>query len=70
MVGVFGEGCTTAAGKPSIEVGSGATVLTASTFAAYPPAERTKVSSPIGLGDKNSSDALPPMAPASALTIT
>ena len=48
----------------------GASVWKASTFAAYPPAERTNVSSPMAVGCRNSSLRLPPIAPASALTIT
>ncbi len=70
MVGVSGVSRTTAAGASSQLTGSGATVVTASTLAAYPPAERTKVSSPCGLGWRNSSLAEPPMAPETAETMT
>ncbi|SKV39842.1 Uncharacterised protein [Mycobacteroides abscessus subsp. abscessus] len=49
----------------------GAGVMTASTLAAYPDStHRTKVSSPVGLSARNSSEALPPMAPEVAATIT
>jgi hypothetical protein len=50
--------------------GGGAGVVTASTFAAYPPSETTKVSSPTGVGWRNSSEREPPIAPASAWQIT
>ncbi len=69
-MGVFGESKITASGCPSIGSDSGATVVKASTLAAYPPAERTKVSSPMGVGCRNSSDFEPPIAPASAATMT
>jgi hypothetical protein len=39
-------------------------------LAAYPPAERTKVSSPFSAIARNSSEAEPPIAPDIALTIT
>lgn len=49
---------------------AGAAVVNASTLAAYPPSVRTEVSSPIAVGCRNSSLFDPPIAPASALTIT
>jgi hypothetical protein len=70
MVGVSGESNTTGSGRPSTGSGSGASVVNASTLAAYPPAERTNVSSPIGVGCRNSSLFEPPIAPASASTMT
>ena len=45
-------------------------MVTASTFAAYPPADRTKVSSPTAEGCMNSSEREPPMAPEVAETAT
>ena len=44
--------------------------MTASTFAAYPPGPRTKVSSPVSDSARNSSLAEPPIAPDIADTIT
>ena len=70
IVGVAGESNTTGAGNPSMLRASGTTERKASTFAAYPPSVRTKLSSPIGVGCKNSSLRDPPIAPASACTIT
>ena len=70
MVGVFGEAKTIAAGVEDESTSGEGAKLTASTFAAKPPADLTKVSSPIGEGFKNSSDFEPPIAPASAFTIT
>ena len=70
MVGVFGESLTAAAGVSAEAISSAWENRIASTFAAKPPADRTKVSSPIGDGQRNSSDFEPPMAPASAFTIT
>ena len=69
MVGVSGESNTSAAGASSMGRGAGARVRNASTFAAYPPAERTNVSSPMGVGCRNSSLRDPPIAPACAETI-
>ena len=45
-------------------------MVTASTLAAYPPGERTKVSSPTVVGCRNSSLLDPPIAPDIAETIT
>ncbi len=70
MVGVSGVSSTCAAGASSNGTGSGTGVVTASTLAAYPPGERTKVSSPIGVGMRNSSLREPPIAPDIAATIT
>jgi hypothetical protein len=70
MVGVAGVSSTCASGSPSNGIDSGTTVRTASTLAAYPPAERTKVSSPIAVGCRNSSLFDPPIAPDIAETIT
>ena len=70
MVGVFGDSWISAAGVFEASISSATSNRIASTFAAKPPEERTKVSSPIGAGHKNSSDFEPPIAPASALTIT
>ncbi len=69
IVGVSGESKTSAAGTPEASRGAGARVRNASTFAAYPPGERTKVSSPTGVGCMNSSLRDPPIAPAWAETI-
>jgi hypothetical protein len=69
-VGVPGVSCTLALAAPR----SAATWyrrITASTLAAYPDrSNRTKVSSPISLSARNSSDALPPIAPETAETMT
>ena len=70
MVGVSGVSSTCAAGASSNAIASGTTVVTASTFAAYPPGERTNVSSPIAVGVRNSSERDPPMAPDVAATTT
>ena len=70
MVGVFGESKTTGAASASKGTGSAGAVLNASTFAAYPPADRTKVSSPIAVGCRNSSLRAPPISPLSAATMT
>ncbi|GMA85538.1 hypothetical protein GCM10025868_07880 [Angustibacter aerolatus] len=70
MVGESGVSSTCAAGASSSGSGSGTTVVTASTLAAYPPGERTYVSSPTGDVARNSSDAEPPIAPDTACTIT
>jgi hypothetical protein len=62
---------TLASGCPSIGTDSGTAVTTASTLAAYPDSRhRTNVSSPISLSARNSSDALPPIAPDTAETMT
>jgi hypothetical protein len=71
MVGVLGVWCTSAAGLSSMDSAGGAGVTTASTLAAKPDSVlRTKVSSPVGLSARNSSDAEPPIAPEVAATIT
>ena len=71
MVGVSPVVCTTGSGRPSVRAAAGAGVVTASTLAAYPDStQRTKVSSPISDSARNSSEALPPMAPDTAETIT
>ena len=71
IVGVPGVSYTLASGSPSIGSDSGTAVITASTLAAYPDSRhRTKVSSPISLSARNSSDALPPIAPDTAETMT
>jgi hypothetical protein len=71
MVGVPGVSYTLASGCPSIGGDCGTAVITASTLAAYPDSrQRTNVSSPISLSARNSSDALPPIAPETADTIT
>src|SRR5690606_20909162 len=70
MVAVSGVSYTLGSGSPSIGRGSGAGVTTASTLAAYPDSgHRTKVSSPTSLSARNSSDALPPIAPDTAETM-
>jgi hypothetical protein len=71
IVGVSPVSCTTASARPSNGMGSGGEVMTASTLAANPDSRhRTKVSSPTSLSARNSSDALPPMAPDTAETMT
>ena len=71
IVGVSRVSYTLASGCPSIGGDSGTAVITASTLAAYPDSRhRTKVSSPISLSARNSSDALPPIAPDTADTMT
>jgi len=70
MVGVSGVSWTCAAGASTYGSGSGAATCTASTLAAYPPAEATKVSSPFSATARNSSLAEPPMAPEVACTMT
>jgi hypothetical protein len=70
MVGVSGVSTTSAAGTPDASTGAACGTTTASTLAAYPPGERTKVSSPFSAIARNSSDREPPIAPDIALTIT
>src|SRR6218665_3481174 len=70
IVEVFGVSTVCAAGSPTVGRAAGAWVKYASTFAAYPPSVRTKLSSPMGVGYRNSSLLEPPMAPASAWTMT
>ena len=45
-------------------------MVTASALAAYPPSERTNVSSPISQGKRNSSLREPPIAPETAEQMT
>ena len=65
-----GVSSTCAAGASSYAIGAGGGTLTASTLAAYPPGERTKVSSPFSATARNSSLAEPPIAPDMACTMT
>ena len=69
IVGVLGESKTSSAATFDASLGA-TTVVIASTLAAYPHfSQSTYVSSPVSHGAKNSSDADPPMAPDTALTM-
>ena len=59
-------------GSPTHEgsASAGGGVVTASALAAYPPSERTNVSSPISQGKRNSSLREPPIAPETAEQMT
>ena len=64
IVGVAGVSCTTAAAKPAKSILAGSPTCTASVLAEYEQlAQLTNVSSPDSHGNKNSSDAEPPIAP-------
>ena len=69
---VEAPGVTISIGWPKEDesTSTGGTVVTASVLAAYPPAERTKASSPISQGKRNSSLRDPPIAPETAEHMT
>lgn len=70
IVGVSGESNTTGAPIPLASIGSPGVETYRSTFAAYPDGATTNVSSPTSVGCRNSSLFEPPIAPASAATMT
>ncbi len=70
MVAASGVGRFSAAGVLEKSTGSGSGVCKASTFQALPDGDWAKVSSPIGIGARNSSDSKPPIGPAMACTGT
>ena len=59
-----------AAGVVEASISGSSGVLRASTFHALPEGASAKVSSPIGIGARNSSDAEPPIGPDMANTGT